>query len=52
MLLFGLLAAASILNSKLKAGSETYGDVLRREAEDLETKALGYEDGDYWSYDS
>jgi hypothetical protein len=32
MLVFGLLALASILNSKLKAQNECYGDVLRREA--------------------
>lgn len=32
MILFGLLAAASILNSKLKASNECHGDVLRREA--------------------
>ena len=32
LLVFGLLAAASILNSKLKSQNECYGDVLRREA--------------------
>jgi hypothetical protein len=44
MLVFGLLAAASILNSKLKAGNETYSDQMRREAEDRE-------DHDYNDYD-